>query len=59
MLKIKKSADRGYNQIDWLESFHSFSFGNYFNPKEMNFSHLRVINEDKIQPGTGFGFHPH
>lgn len=59
MLKIKKSAERGYNKIDWLESFHSFSFGNYYNPQAMNYSHLRVINEDKIQPGTGFGFHPH
>ena len=59
MLKIKKSSDRGYNKISWLESYHSFSFANYFNPKEMNFSHLRVINEDKIAPRSGFGFHPH
>lgn len=59
MLKIRKSADRGYNKIDWLESFHSFSFAGYYNPQAMNYSHLRVINEDKVQPGTGFGFHPH
>lgn len=59
MLKIRKSAERGYNKIEWLESFHSFSFASYFNPEAMNYSHLRVINEDKIQPGTGFGFHPH
>lgn len=59
MLKIRKSSDRGYNKIEWLESFHSFSFASYFNPQAMNYSHLRVINEDKVQPGTGFGFHPH
>lgn len=59
MLKIKKSEERGYNKIEWLESFHSFSFASYFNPQAMNYSHLRVINEDKIQPKTGFGFHPH
>lgn len=59
MLKIRKSAERGYNKIDWLESFHSFSFASYYNPQAMNYSHLRVINEDKVQPGTGFGFHPH
>lgn len=59
MFKIKRSADRGYQKLDWLESYFSFSFGNYWNPKDMNFSHLRVINEDYIQPKTGFGFHPH
>lgn len=59
MLNIRKSEERGYNKIDWLESFHSFSFSNYYNPMSMNYSHLRVINEDKVQPGTGFGFHPH
>ena len=59
MFKVRKSNERGYNKIEWLESFHSFSFANYYNPQAMNYSHLRVINEDKIQPGTGFGFHPH
>lgn len=59
MFKIKRSQDRGYQKLDWLESHFSFSFGNYWNPKDMNFSHLRVINEDYIQPETGFGFHPH
>lgn len=59
MFKITKSNERGYNKIEWLESYHSFSFANYYNPQAMNYSHLRVINEDKVQPGTGFGFHPH
>lgn len=59
MLILKKSADRGYNHIDWLESFHSFSFGQYYDPTNINYSHLRVINEDKIAPHSGFGFHSH
>ncbi len=59
MLKIKKSKDRGYAKINWLESHHSFSFANYYNPQEMNYSHLRVINEDVIESKSGFGFHPH
>lgn len=59
MLKTKKSSQRGFNQIDWLKSFHSFSFGNYFDPDNVNYSHLRVINEDWIAPRRGFGFHPH
>lgn len=59
MLKIKKSQDRGYNKIDWLESYHSFSFGSYYNPLAMSYGPLRVINEDFIESHKGFGFHPH
>jgi hypothetical protein len=59
MLKIKHANDRGFNKIEWLESYHSFSFGNYYDPKNMNFAHLRVINDDKIAPQSGFGFHSH
>lgn len=59
MFKIKKSNERGYGNHDWLESYHSFSFANYYNPEEMNFSDLRVINDDIIQPTYGFGTHPH
>ena len=48
MFKVRKSSDRGYNKIEWLESFHSFSFANYYNPQAMNYSHLRVINEVEL-----------
>ncbi|NJM32679.1 MAG: pirin family protein [Limnobacter sp.] len=56
---IRRSNERGYVHQDWLESYHSFSFGSYFDPKWMGFGPLRVINEDKVQPGTGFGTHGH
>lgn len=59
MFKIKKSNERGYANHNWLTSYHSFSFANYYNPEEMNFSDLRVINDDIIQPSYGFGTHPH
>lgn len=59
MLRIKKSENRGYNKISWLESFHSFSFGNYYDENNVNYSKLRVINEDFVESHMGFGFHPH
>lgn len=59
MLKIKKSKERGYNKMGWLESYHSFSFANYYDPTNMNYAHLRVINDDKIEGYNGFGAHPH
>jgi quercetin 2,3-dioxygenase len=59
MIFIRKSHDRGNSRIDWLNSFHTFSFADHYDPKFMGFGHLRVINEDTVQPGNGFGRHPH
>ena len=59
MIRIRKAAERGHFNHGWLDTFHTFSFSDYYDPAHMGFRALRVINDDRVQPGQGFGMHGH
>src|ERR671919_3179083 len=59
MIQLRRSNDRGHTKFDWLDSRHTFSFGDYYDPKHTGFVDLRVINEDRVVPGAGFPTHSH
>jgi quercetin 2,3-dioxygenase len=59
MITLRKSDQRGHKNHGWLDSFHSFSFADYYDEEHMGYGPLRVINEDRVQPGMGFGTHGH
>ena len=59
MIAIRKSQDRGHFDHGWLNTYHTFSFGEYYDPEHVRFRSLRVLNEDRVKPGAGFDMHGH
>ncbi|HVX14662.1 MAG TPA: pirin family protein [Pirellulales bacterium] len=59
MIRLRKAGERGHFNHGWLDTYHTFSFGDYYDPAQMGFRSLRVMNEDRVQPGRGFGMHGH
>jgi len=59
MIRIRSASDRGRTELGWLDGRHTFSFGDYHDPEHMGFRALRVLNDDRVRPGKGFGTHPH